>query len=396
MREIDRFQVAFVHRGLTKYRLPLYRILHKRNIINFRVFCERFDLSPEKVGFSQPNSNDIDGLPIKRISVSDWKVKFQIRFKIALPTIKILKEIIYYKPDLIIFESLSNVGSVLFFTPYILIKKIPFIWWGLGKIPERKKSIRSIIGDFIQRWYVKRAKAVFSYSTFGKNFFISLGATPNKIYVLYNTIDEVNVLQQIEKCKPLVPKIKKTLDIKNQPVAIFSGTINPGKKLELLIKAFIHVKNALNDKDPRLIVIGDGVNLEKCKQLSERLGLGDSIHFVGRQETHASIYFLFGNVAVMPGLGGLGINHAFIHKLPMICGYADGCEMDLVKNGDTGFLITDISEETISKKLIELLNNNKLAKELGRNAFELITKRITMSNMASKIENAIKLEMNKI
>ena len=40
---------------------------------------------------------------------------------------------------------------------------------------------------------------------------------------------------------------------------------------------------------------------------------------------------------VLPGTGGLGLNEAMAHGLPMIAGYADGSADDLVVDGETGY-----------------------------------------------------------
>tara|TARA_B100001248_G_scaffold262136_1_gene256274 strand:- start:6821 stop:7996 length:1176 start_codon:yes stop_codon:yes gene_type:complete len=389
-----KYRIAFVHRGLTKYRFPLFKKLLSNSKINFRVFHQYFNSSPSNVGFSQPNNEEISKYPITRITCSRLHTLFYNKLGLALPSFKLISAVIKYNPEIIVLESLSNIGNVLTLTPYILLKKKPFIWWGLGAIPRRKNTLRSSIGDLLQSWYVKRSVCVLSYATFGKEYFVSIGSDPNKVKVLYNTIDEKQVEDNINNCRPLVREIKRELKISDQPVAIFSGTINKGKKLDLLLRSFSRVIDEIKDMDPRLIVIGDGTEFDNCENISKKLNITSSVHFVGRQEDKASAYFLIGQIAIMPGLGGLGINHAFAHKLPMICGNADGCEYDLVVNDKTGFLIEEMNELNLSKKIIKLLSNKKLSNELGKNAYKLITSKISMNKMANRIENAIENAYN--
>ena len=245
-------RIAFVHRGLTKYRLPLFKKLFYNSKINFHVFHQYFSSTPSNVGFSQPKNRDILDYPITRIYSSNIHILFYNYLKLALPSFKLIRSVIRYNPDIIVIESLSNIGNVLLLTPYILIKKKPFIWWGLGAIPNRKISIRSTIGDLIQSWYVKRSEYIFSYATYGREYFISIGANPERIKVLYNTIDESEILANIDDALAMVPNIKEQLKIESQPVAIFSGTINQGKKFvnecienrdEASKKIWMHIKN---------------------------------------------------------------------------------------------------------------------------------------------------------
>lgn len=384
-------KVAFVLRGLTNYRLPLFRKLYERGNLKFRVFCQRFDLPANRVGFSQPSSTN--GLPITWLKAENWTVDFVRRFGVSTPSLRMLPELMRYRPDVIVFESLSNIGSDLFCTPYVQWRKIPFVWWSLGTIPERKNSLRSRCGDAIQSWYLRRAGAVLAYSSYGKKVLERLGAEPCRTFVTYNTLDEEAVLKMIGQCRPLVPELRRSLGISRQPVAVFSGTINRGKRLDMLIKSFAMVRETMRSQDPRLIVIGDGEDLPRCQDLARDFDLSTAIHFVGRQEELASAYFLIGQVAVLPGLGGLAINHAFVHGLPVICGKADGCEVDLVQNYKTGMRLKEMTVSSLANSLCDIFKDPSLAHQMGKNAYKLITTEITMDNYTSKIELAIKTSL---
>lgn len=380
-------RVAFVHRGMTKYRLPLYRRLHERGNINFRVFCQKFNLPSELVGFSQPFSTD--DLPITWLKAANWTVLFKRCFAVPTPSLGMLPSLVQYRPDVVVFESLSNLASDLVCTPYVRLRKIPFVWWSLGAIPSRATSFRSRCGDIIQKWFVRRAGAVLAYSTHGKQFLEGLGADPNRTFVVYNTLDEQSLLVDIERCRPMANKLRQSLGLTGKAVAVFSGTIKRGKRLDLLIEAFAMIRQQPLPVDPHLLVIGDGVDLPRCQALARNLGIKDFVHLVGRQEENASAYFLLGNFAVLPGLGGLAINHAFVHGLPVICGMADGCEMDLVENGKTGIRLAEISSSSLSNAMIKFFKNSKVTREMGQSAFKLITNKITMDNFAMTIEQAV-------
>lgn len=384
-------KVAFIHRVLTDYRMPLYITLEKRGNIQFHVFSLLFSFRKSNLGFFQPKAEQIaHKFPISRIPSRNWQNWIYRKYGVALPILAILRHVVRYNPDLVVFEALSNLGTVLLFTPYVVLKRIPFIWWSLGTYPGRKRSTRAKIGDSIQRWYIKRAASVLSYSTYGRDFMVKLGSSLGKTFVLYNTLDETAILKRIDQIRYRVAAARKELCLTNKPVAIFSGTIHKEKKLDILIKAFQTVRKVLADKDPQLIIMGDGENLFEYKDLAKRLELTESVHFVGKQDNEmASIYYLLANIAVLPGLGGLAINHAFIHRIPIICGKADGCEIDLVRNQRTGILLEDTTLATLADAIIRLLSDSKLAAELGKNAFNLITKKITLNNMASTIEKGI-------
>ena len=377
-------EVAFILRGLPKYRFPLFQRLYDRGNLNFRIFCNRFNIPADIIGFSEPDS--YHNVPVTPAPTSNFAVNFNRKFRIPLPSLKIYRNLKYHKPDIAIFEPLSNLGTDLICTPFLLKKKIPFIWWSLGAIPGRNAGMRSKIGDLVQSWYVKHANAVFAYSSHAKKILESLGADPDYTFNVFNTLDEKAILHSIKDCRPLMAQLKVKLGVEDKMIIVFSGTINRTKRLDLLIKALKRTVVIMQNTAPVLIVIGDGEDLERCKNLSRSLGLKENIIFVGRQEKLASAYLLMGNLMVLPGLGGLAINHAFVHSLPVICGNADGCEVDLVQNYHTGMRLDTMNEQELADTLVELLHQPDLIREMGENAYQLITETITLDNYAETIE----------
>jgi glycosyltransferase involved in cell wall biosynthesis len=393
MDDLKLAKVAFLIRGLPKYRFPLYKILYERGNIDFQVISEKFNLPAAKLGFSQVDNTS--NVPINTVDSPTWSVTLSKILNFPIPSVRAISALIKYKPDIVIIEGLSNLGTVLLATPYLLMKKVPFIWWSLGAIPNRHKTLRSKFGDIIQKYYLINSTASLAYSSHGKKYFESLDIESNKIFIVFNTLDEIMHTKNIKRCLPEVNNIKHLLNIEQQPVVVFCGTINKGKKVDLLIKSFNLFRSDCLAKDPRLIVIGDGIELDSCKNLAANMGLNNCIHFVGRQEEMSSAYLMVGDVAVLPGLGGLAINHAFIHSLPVISGPADGCEKDLIENGKTGVLMEIVDEATLFNAMKHIFSEPDKIVEMGENANKLITNTVTINNFAATIENAIIYSLKK-
>ncbi len=63
------------------------------------------------------------------------------------------------------------------------------------------------------------------------------------------------------------------------PRIVFAGALRPEKNLIRLLRAYALVKN-----DAALLIIGDGLEMEKLIREAERLALGPHLHFLGRRE----------------------------------------------------------------------------------------------------------------
>lgn len=68
---------------------------------------------------------------------------------------------------------------------------------------------------------------------------------------------------------------------------------------------------------------------------------------------------------MLPGTGGLAINEAMAHRLPVISGYADGSADDLVVDGVTGYRLRDESAAELASRLNDVLADPARAAAMG-------------------------------
>ena len=372
-------RTAFLLHDLSPYRIPLYEQLTER-LDDFQIFCLK---APSPLPDCLKN----------RVSIfSTGKLHHTILKKIGipLPSLKLIKALKRWDPHVVVMEGMSNIGNDLFTLPFISKNKIPFIWWSLGYIPSQSHTLRARLGVPLQKWFLRHASASLAYSSFAKKYMISLGADPKTLFVVHNTLDEKKLIIDAEKNKPRSVQLRKKLQLEDRPTAVFIGQINKGKRIDLLIEAFSEVQKKLKEKNPALLIIGDGPSLKEHQDQAKELGLEQDVLFVGQQTDEASAYLLLGDICVLPGLGGLAINHAFSHKIPIICGRADGCEEDLVFTDETGIRLSEVTLESLTSALIDTLSHLEKCKKMGENGFKLITEKITMEHFTKQVEQAIR------
>ena len=380
-------RLAVVQRVLADYNLPLYQRLAESDTLDICVFSMSYGLPPAQLGVREVLHPE--GVNAHQERHARWVWSVERKLKVSLPSARVVRAIIRWRPDCILLEGLSNLGNVLLLFSTRRIHGASIVWWSLGAIPDRPNTWRSRIGDLLQQSFTRQCEAVISYSTHGARYFQDLGVPAEKVFVAHNTLDEQAVFKAIEDCRPHAEALRQKLQLASRSVAVFSGTINKGKRLDLLLRAFVHVKKLSQGSDPLLLVIGDGPALAEMKELASELGISDSVMFVGRQHEMASAYFQLAQFAVMPGLGGLAINHAFAHGLPVICGPADGCELDLVQTGATGIYLPVMNEANLIQAMSRLYADPALCATLGANARSLISQKITLTSYAQQIERVV-------
>ena len=193
----------------------------------------------------------------------------------------------------------------------------------------------------------------------------------------YHIRKEINVIPtgiDIEKFK-LTPKIEKEMEhikkewnLKNDDFIIGAvGRIATEKSFDQLIKNT--QKLIEKNKKIKLMIVGDGPEIENLKKLSKDLKINKNVFFTGKTkyELMPAYYNLF-HVLVSfstTETQGLTIIEGLAAKKPVLC-INDKSFQKMVKNGYNGYLFKDGNE--YGKQITELKENHSLYKTLSENA----------------------------
>ncbi len=385
---MKKHKVVIIQRICAHYNVPLFQRLASINDIDLTLYYGE----PRKGKSNKlKNADNIDGFKHKKLLTfyCQLELKGQL-FPIFLnPTV--LFHLFKDKPDIIICEGESNLPNNILIVLYSKITKTPYIWWGLGRVRNNRPSILRKIFNPLIRYMLRNATAILAYSTFAKEFYSSYGVDQNKIFVAYNCVDTEKVITDIEKYKDLVKITKDKLGLNSKKVILFVGSFTKEKKIENLILAYQKIKKQFLNTS--LLLVGDGEVKQEIENLVKEKQLKDVI-FTGQKIEDASLYFLMGDIFVLPGEGGLAINQAMIHGLPIVTVPADGTELDMVINGENGYIV-DNNINSLVEAIIKILDNDTLRQQMAQKSRSLVKERFNMQNMISAIINSINFCLRK-
>jgi glycosyltransferase involved in cell wall biosynthesis len=80
-------------------------------------------------------------------------------------------------------------------------------------------------------------------------------------------------------------------------------------------------------------------------------------------------------------MGGLSINDAMFHGLPVVCSVCDGTEKKLVRNGYNGFFFEDGSEDDLVEKIGRLLHDPGTCHGMGRHSRQIIDQEVNINTL---------------
>jgi len=313
----------------------------------------------------------------KKIPFQLWHINTIINLPRALfQTKKIFKKI---KPDIINAHYVTSYGHLAVLSGF---KPLVVTAWGSDILVAPKESL---IAKQAVKCVLKKADLITCDADHMKKAIIKLGASENKIEIINFGID-VNRFLPGEKDLELSHK----LGVSGSKIIISLRTFEPGYNLETLLRAMVLVLR----KYPtvKLIMVGGGSQEGFLKNLVSRLKIDDSVKFVGLVlNDDLPRYLRLADIYVSTSLSDGGIASSTAEA--MACGLPvvitnTGDNREWVKDGENGFLIPVKNPEILAEKIIYLLENEDVCKELGHNGRETIMKRNNYYKEMAKMEEA--------
>jgi len=238
------------------------------------------------------------------------------------------------------------------------------------------EKITAYITDYIISLTIKEKEENIKYGI-GKK---------SKIVPIYSGIDK----EKLKEIKLNKEEKKKELGISGEKIIIgTAGRLEKVKGYTFLIKAAKIVIETILGKDILFLIAGDGSLKEKLKQESISLGISEKIMFLGWRKDVFEIINTF-DIFVLPSLNeGMGrvLLEAMLLGKPIIASDTGGIP-ELVKDGINGFLFPTGDYKKLAEKIIFLIKNPAVAKEMEKKGKEKAEKEeFSLAGMVKRIEN---------
>jgi Glycosyltransferase len=215
---------------------------------------------------------------------------------------------------------------------------------------------------------------IFLYGNYAKQEMEKLGICPEKLIVIYNSLDYRVQKELREQCKEST--IYTSYFNNNDPVIIFTGRLTAVKKLDQLIDAH----NSLITKGVycNLVFVGEGDEKEKLMTLAKSKGNESRCWFYGASYREEELSELFYNakICVAPGNIGLTAMHSMVYGTPVIShsNFSNQMpEFEAIKPGVTGDFFEEDDVEDLADKISIWITKEKSNFDLYReNCYQII------------------------
>lgn len=339
--------------------------------------------SPFQKGKSNDKEEVIDGIKYirtKQIKKNNNKIISRLQY-IRLINFKkdIGLAVRQYKPDIIHAHSSFFCGL-----PASWVGKkynIPVIYemrgvWEDSAVANGKLRYNSLPYRIIRYLEQKTIDNVDSIVVISDNLekeLIGRNIDKDKINIVYNGVD-IKKFRNVEKNMDIIKKY----NLENNIVLGYIGSVIKLEGLRFLIEAFSIIKQQKNNV--KLLIVGNGSELENLIKLAQEKGVRDDIVFTGYVDHKGIIdYYSVIDIFVLPRLNSRVSNLVTPLKpleimsmgKPIVASDVGGIT-EIIQDNETGVVFESENIESLYKKCLYLIDNESERNRIANNAIEWV------------------------
>lgn len=254
----------------------------------------------------------------------------------------------------------------------------PVIGWGLGAPVidgiSFPKNILSIVQKRFRRRFLLSLDGVISYSNSGAEEYITEGVPRERISIATNAV----------VARPTESPPARSKEIRGHLRVLFVGRLQARKRLGNL---FLACANLPSDLQPLVWIIGDGPAGVHFQNYAKEVY--HQVEFLGAQYGSAlRSYYLEADLFVLPGSGGLAVQEAMAHGLPVIVAEGDGTQSDLVRK-ENGWLVPPDDVDALTQALAGALADVKSLRLKGLESLRIVKDEVNLESMVESFVFAL-------
>jgi glycosyltransferase involved in cell wall biosynthesis len=227
----------------------------------------------------------------------------------------------------------------------------------------------------VQRIITRGCSAIIVPSKYLK-FIIDRWRVGTSVVVIPNAVEIPNLDKKL---------CRRELSLEGK-ILLAVGRLEPWKGIDIILSVMPKILKEF--KGAKLIIIGDGPELNGLKKIATKLGLFESVLFLGRLP-HGEVlkYICASDVFILPSLYE-GMSHSLLEamscKTPVISSNVCG-NPEIVIDGKTGLLVEPKNGEQLESAILEVFNNPRESKMRVYNALQMLKTKNNWDNVTQRL-----------
>lgn len=359
--------VVVIQRSIAQYRVDFWNQLKRKledNDVELTLLYGKFN-NEDALKNDEVDLEWATFVPNKNLKLG----RIELNWQACLPYLK--------NKDMVIVEQANRnlINYILNFKRLYSKQKVAF--WGHGR---NMRIDETDIRNRFKSMFINQSDWWFAYTENVKARLVLNGFNPHQITCVENAIDTNSLMKHYQDLSPDdCKKVKESLNINSENIAIYCGSIYKEKRIDFFIEACDKIRNRISDF--HAIVIGSGADQNL---IEEAIKTRSWMHYLGNKfDLERVKYFKISSVLLMPGLVGLGILDAFALQTPLVTTEYPyhSPEIEYLKNGENGVIVDGDVEEFADNVVSLMLDAEKREKLI--NGCQISAQRYTVENMVN-------------
>ena len=246
-----------------------------------------------------------------------------------------------------------------------------------------RRIIARFLFPLLMKFFYRNSEAIICVSKGVAEDILKITGLREKIKVIYNPIIDSKIYALAEE-KASHPWILN----KDCPVISAVGRLVKAKDYPALLYALSLV---VNEKQAKLLILGDGEERKELELLANRLGIAEKVDFLGFQKnpykfiSKSNIFVLSSIQEGFPTV----IIEAMACGVPVISTDCKAGPNEIIENRENGLLVPVGDEKSLAEAILQLLNSKALREKFSREGRN-IAEYFTIEKSVKEYENIFK------
>lgn len=291
-------------------------------------------------------------------------------------------------------------GNARFLSNYPLIwqakqRRVATVWWGIGTMPGQHT-----LNGFVRRRIMRWTDVILLYSDREREEFLRMGFPPDRLFAINNAIDQEPIQDAIKLWSPArLRDFQHQQNLTGKQVFLFCGRLSRKARVDLAIEALALLLR--ENRETVLAIIGEGEEQTRLQELALRLGVAESIRWLGAlyDQTVMAPWFLTAKTFVYPGYIGLSIMHAMGYGLPVITHQNmsnQSPEVAALRDGQNGLLFQEGDVGDLVRAMNRLGWGEAERMVMGKHAARTVVEEFTLEEMVRRFIAALLAASDKV
>ena len=248
-------------------------------------------------------------------------------------------------------------------------------------------GMRSRMQKRFEKFAFKQANAIVANSEAVKNYLVAEGVSKDKIKVVYNGLDLERLTPRLTDRRAICEEMGLPADENVKFITMVANLRHEVKNQPMFLRAAAKV--APKFPNAHFVLAGEGARRAGLEKLAKDLNIAQNTHFTGRCALVPELLSI-SYAGVLTSFNE-GFSNAILEymaaSLPVVATSVGGAGEAVIEN-ETGFLIESDNDEMLANRLVDLLEDEEKARELGANGKKIAEEKFSC---AAQLENTLKL-----